>query len=155
MARHGRGGGRPRPVRCDVPFVGRRSERTLLDAAVDVVRSGHSGVVSIVGEAGAGKTRLAEQIVDALENEAIVVRTACAPYGESNVWAPVTTAVYSTSASNLAATPTPSAAVEKQAWSCGVWSQGSQLDWYVDAIGYLWVIRPTSTGWTPRVPGTC
>ena len=85
-----------RPVRCDVPFVGRRSERTLLDAAVEVVRSGHSGVVSIVGEAGAGKTRLAEQIVDALENEAIVVRTACAPYGESNVWAPVTTAVYST-----------------------------------------------------------
>ena len=69
-------------MRWDVPFVGRAPERALLDAAVQLVRNGHSGVVSIIGEAGAGKTRLAEEIVDALEGEAIVVRTACAPYGE-------------------------------------------------------------------------
>ena len=80
-----------RPVRWDVPFVGRAPERSLLDAAVQLVRNGHSGVVSIIGEPGAGKTRLAEEIVDALEAEAIVVRTACAPYGEQDVWAPVVT----------------------------------------------------------------
>ena len=55
-----------------MPFVGRACERTLLDAAVELVRMGHSGVVSIVGEAGAGKTRLAEEIVGPLEGEAIV-----------------------------------------------------------------------------------
>ena len=80
-----------RPVRWDVPFVGRAPERSLLDAAVQLVRNGHSGVVSIIGEPGAGKTRLAEEIVDTLEAEAIVVRTACAPYGEQDVWAPVVT----------------------------------------------------------------
>ena len=84
-----------RPSRDDVPFVGRACERTLLDAAVELVRMGHSGVVSIVGEAGAGKTRLAEEIVGPLEGEAIVVRTACAPYGESGVWAPVITGITS------------------------------------------------------------
>ena len=111
----------------------------LLDAAVEVVRSGHSGVMSIVGEAGAGKTRLAEQIVDALENEAIVVRTACAPYGESNVWEPVTTAVYST----FGIEPDSDAdavrqAVEKQAHELwGLETGDAELDWYVDAIGYL------------------
>ena len=72
-------------MRCDVPFVGRDHERALLDAAVQLVRDGRSGIISIVGEAGAGKTRLADEIVEPLEDEAIVIRTACAPYGESNV----------------------------------------------------------------------
>ena len=78
-----------RPIRCDVPFVGRASERRLLDAAVQLVRDGHSGVVSVVGEAGAGKTRLVDEIISELEDEAIVLRMACAPYGETNVWRPV------------------------------------------------------------------
>ena len=78
-----------RPVRCDVPFVGRHHERALLDAAVQLVRDGRSGIISIVGEAGAGKSRLADEIVELLEDEAIVIRTACAPYGETNSLAPV------------------------------------------------------------------
>ena len=55
------------------------------------MRNGHSGVVSIIGEPGAGKSRLADEIIDPLEGEAIIVRTACAPYGELDVWAPVVT----------------------------------------------------------------
>ena len=78
-----------RPVRADVPFVGRAHERSLLEAAVQLVRNGHSGVVSIIGEAGAGKTRLADEIILPLEGEATILRTACAPYGEASVWAPV------------------------------------------------------------------
>ncbi len=84
-----------RPVRCDVPFVGRTHERMLLDAAVQLIRAGHSGVVSIIGEAGSGKTRLAEEIVEPLEGEAIVLRSACAPYGDTNLWAPVITGIAS------------------------------------------------------------
>ena len=78
-----------RPLRVDVPFVGRANERMLLETAVQFVRHGRSGLVSIVGDAGAGKTRLADELVGTLEGEATILRTACAPYGESSVWAPV------------------------------------------------------------------
>lgn len=78
-----------RPVRWDLPFVGRIDERALLDSAINLVRAGHSGVVSIVGEPGSGKSRLADEIVTNLKSEAIVVETASAPYGESSLWAPI------------------------------------------------------------------
>lgn len=78
-----------RPVRCDTPFVGRADELKLLESAIALVRTGHSGVVSIVGEPGSGKSRLADDIVTALAGEAIVLQTACAPYGETNLWSPV------------------------------------------------------------------
>ncbi len=128
-----------RPVRCDVPFIGRRSERALLDAAVEVVRSGHSGVVSIVGEAGSGKTRLAELVVDELENEAIVLRTACVPYGESNVWAPVTTGIYSAFALEPGATLADvKEAIEKRAGELWDLEPGHpDVERYADAIRYI------------------
>jgi class 3 adenylate cyclase/tetratricopeptide (TPR) repeat protein len=128
-----------RPVRCDVPFIGRRSERALLDAAVEVVRSGHSGVISIVGEAGSGKTRLAELVVDELENEAIVLRTACVPYGESNVWAPVTTGIYSAFALEPGATLADvKEAIEKRAGELWDLEPGHpDVERYADAIRYI------------------
>ena len=43
---------------------GATHERALLEAAVQLVRNGHSGVVSIIGEAGAGKSRLADEIIE-------------------------------------------------------------------------------------------
>jgi len=78
-----------RPVRCDIPFVGRADELALLDTTISLVRSGHSGVVSIVGEPGCGKTRLADSIVTKLADEAIVLETACSPYGETSLWSPL------------------------------------------------------------------
>jgi class 3 adenylate cyclase/tetratricopeptide (TPR) repeat protein len=78
-----------RPVRCDIPFVGRVDERALLESAINLVRAGHSGLVSIVGEPGSGKSRLADEIVTALKSEAIVIEASCAPYGESSLWAPI------------------------------------------------------------------
>jgi class 3 adenylate cyclase/tetratricopeptide (TPR) repeat protein len=128
-----------RPVRCDVPFVGRRSERALLDAAVQVVRAGHSGVVSIVGEAGSGKTRLAELVVDELENEAIVLRTACAPYGESNVWAPVTSGIYSAFGLEPGATLADvKEAIEKRAGELWDLEPGHpDVERYADTIRYI------------------
>jgi class 3 adenylate cyclase/tetratricopeptide (TPR) repeat protein len=94
-----------RPVRCDGPFIGRQHERALLEAAVQLVRNGHSGVVSIIGEAGAGKSRLADEIIEPLEGEAIVLRTGCAPYGDGNVWAPVVTGIAALFGVDTDATP--------------------------------------------------
>jgi len=132
-----------RPVRGDVPFVGRATERTLLDAAVDVVRGGHSGVVSIVGEAGAGKTRLAEEVIDRLAGEAIVLRSSCSPYGDASVWAPVTSALSSLFSFGPDATPgSVRAAVEARAWE--LWSLhpgDAELERYVGAVNHLLGLR--------------
>ena len=94
-----------RPVRCDIPFVGRIDERALLESAINLVRAGHSGVVSIVGEPGSGKSRLADEIVTDLKSEAIVLETACAPYGESSLWAPLRTGITSLLALDPESTP--------------------------------------------------
>ena len=94
-----------RPVRCDIPFVGRCDERALLDSAINLVRAGHSGLVSIVGEPGSGKSRLADEIVTALKPEAIVIETACAPYGESSLWAPIRNGMTSLLSLDPEATP--------------------------------------------------
>ena len=80
---------RSRPVRCDIPFVGRLDELALLESTISLVRTGHSGVVSIVGEPGCGKSRLADHIVTPLADEAIVPETACSPYGETSLWSPL------------------------------------------------------------------
>jgi class 3 adenylate cyclase/tetratricopeptide (TPR) repeat protein len=78
-----------RPVRCDIPFVGRLDELALLESTISLVRTGHSGVVSIVGEPGCGKSRLADHIVTGLADEVIVLETACSPYGETSLWSPL------------------------------------------------------------------
>ena len=91
------------------------------------VRDGRSGVVSIVGEAGAGKTRLADEIVERLEDEAIVIRTACAPYGETNALAPVVDGL----AALLALDPDATAPTSR--WRCA--SRSFEL----------WGLDPTTT----------
>jgi class 3 adenylate cyclase/tetratricopeptide (TPR) repeat protein len=128
-----------RPVRCDVPFVGRRHERALLDAAVQLVRNGHSGVVSISGEAGAGKSRLADEIIGPLEGEAIVVRTACAPYGDGNVWAPVVSGVATLFGVDMDATPEEVAAAVRgragELWNLA--PEDPTLRRYMDVVAFL------------------
>ncbi len=78
-----------RPIRADLPFVGRRSERAVLDSVVNLVRSGRVGVVSVVGEAGSGKTRLVEELIGSLRDDPIVLSMTAAPYGERNPWGPL------------------------------------------------------------------
>jgi tetratricopeptide (TPR) repeat protein len=51
--------------------------------------------VSVTGEAGAGKTRLVAEALDAFPSRAVTIFSgACAPYGETNVWAPIATALF-------------------------------------------------------------
>src|SRR5262249_39318991 len=48
------------------PFVGRESERRLLQARWDLARQGHGQMVVIAGEAGIGKSRLVAQLKEDL-----------------------------------------------------------------------------------------
>ncbi|HVF73842.1 MAG TPA: adenylate/guanylate cyclase domain-containing protein [Acidimicrobiales bacterium] len=85
-----------RPRRTPTPLVGRSEElgvlRHTLAAAVGRRRA---HLVLLIGEAGIGKSRLAEEMahVARAENGALVLEGRCVPYGEANVWWPVAEAV--------------------------------------------------------------
>jgi class 3 adenylate cyclase/tetratricopeptide (TPR) repeat protein len=73
----------------DAPFVGREHELELLEntfkRAVDHRRT---HLVTIYGEAGIGKSRLAEEFLESLEG-ATVLKGRCLPYGESVTYWPL------------------------------------------------------------------
>ena len=81
--------GTPRELRQDVPMVGRRAELTrLLDTFERVQHDRSCALVTIVGAAGVGKSRLAAEFVDSVDGPA-VVRGRCVSYGEGITYWPV------------------------------------------------------------------
>ncbi len=83
--------GRRRPIR-RAPLVGRDPEMGMLRHAYHLcsVRS-RAQLILLVGDAGVGKSRLAVELAREAheEHDAVVLRGQCAPYGESNPWAPI------------------------------------------------------------------
>jgi DNA-binding SARP family transcriptional activator len=76
--------------RLDAPLVGRAKELQRLEAAyVDARESGHCRVVTVVGEAGIGKTRLMRELLLPLREEARVLVGRCISYGEGATYLPI------------------------------------------------------------------
>jgi class 3 adenylate cyclase/predicted ATPase len=72
------------------PFVGRRTElATLAEVFREVERSSACHVVTIVGEAGVGKSRLVAEFTERLGDRARRVTGVCLPYGEGVTFAPI------------------------------------------------------------------
>lgn len=85
----------PNASRHDVPFVGRATQRELFDSVMNVVAGGSGAVISVSGEAGSGKTRLVnEELARFPSRKVVVFSGVCAPYGETNVWAPIANALF-------------------------------------------------------------
>jgi len=79
-----------------VPLVGRDAELGLLRHAVAAVdERARAALVLLLGEAGVGKSRLAEELADELgrSGSALVLEGRCVPYGEANVWWPIADAL--------------------------------------------------------------
>jgi class 3 adenylate cyclase/tetratricopeptide (TPR) repeat protein len=72
-----------RPMRSlSAPLIGRESELELLENTFErTVRDARATLVTLYGEAGVGKSRIAREFTDGLER-ATVLRGRCLPYGE-------------------------------------------------------------------------
>ena len=85
-----------RPRRRFTPLVGREHEMALLTNAVHVsIESGRGLHLVILGEAGVGKTRVANELAEVVgaTDGVFEVSGRCVPYGESNPWWPVAEAL--------------------------------------------------------------
>jgi class 3 adenylate cyclase/tetratricopeptide (TPR) repeat protein len=85
-----------RPHRPQTPFVGRDTEMGVLGHAIDsAVARRRSHLLLLIGEAGVGKSRLAEEAAERARcrHDALVLEGRCVPYGEANVWWPIAEAL--------------------------------------------------------------
>jgi class 3 adenylate cyclase/DNA-binding winged helix-turn-helix (wHTH) protein len=74
----------------EAPLVGRDDElRRLLDAFEKARRELPSQVVTVVGEPGIGKTRLANELVARVGDDALVLTGRCVSYGEGATYLPL------------------------------------------------------------------
>jgi class 3 adenylate cyclase len=77
-------------IRPDAPLVGRTDELARLREAFEEVRNKRrSRVLTILGEAGVGKSRLAGEFATSLESEARPVVGRCVSYGEGATYLPL------------------------------------------------------------------
>ena len=72
------------------PMVGRRDDEAQLRAAYGkVVDEGRARMVTVLGPAGVGKSRLVAEFLDEVGGEALVVGGRCLPYGDGITYWPV------------------------------------------------------------------
>ena len=80
--------------RFDIPFVGRGRELHLLREAWERAVEEHScHLVTVLGEAGVGKSRLIAELLDDVGASSRVLRGRCLPYGEGVTFWPITEAL--------------------------------------------------------------
>jgi class 3 adenylate cyclase len=77
----------------DSPFVGRRDEVEALRIALDVAQTERRcRLFALVGNAGIGKTRVAREFVESLEDARVLVGR-CVPYGDGATYLPLVDAL--------------------------------------------------------------
>src|SRR5215472_15444822 len=80
--------------RVDLPFVGRDAEfGHLADAFGRALEDSHCEVVTVLGQAGMGKSRLIEEFVRHVSGRAQVLRGRCLPYGDGITFWPIAEAL--------------------------------------------------------------
>ena len=90
IVRSAHAGARPLALRLDAPLVGRQEEmRRLQSGYVRATRERVTVTVTVIGEAGLGKTRLVHEIAGRLGPEVKVLTGRCLPYGDGITFWPL------------------------------------------------------------------
>jgi class 3 adenylate cyclase/tetratricopeptide (TPR) repeat protein len=85
---------RDRELEWDAPLVGRQDElRVLHSAFEEAARSRSARLVTIVGDAGVGKSRLTAEFVSSLAGKALALEGRCLPYGDGITFWPLAEAL--------------------------------------------------------------
>lgn len=82
--------------RARTPLIGREQEMGILCSAITMAfERRRPQLVMLTGDAGIGKSRLAEELTATAANthSAVILEGRCVPYGEANVWWPIATAI--------------------------------------------------------------
>ena len=83
-------GAPPYARRLDAPMVGREHDLERLRAAFEeVARERACRVISVIGTAGIGKSRLVKELLSSVEDEASVLSGRCLPYGKGITYWPL------------------------------------------------------------------
>jgi predicted ATPase/class 3 adenylate cyclase len=83
-----------RPRRLDAPMIGRDSEVASLRTALDeATQERRCRLVTVIGDAGVGKSRLIDEFVRSVEGHASFLRGRCLPYGDGITFWPLAEAV--------------------------------------------------------------
>ncbi len=83
--------------RRDVGIMGRTTELALALATVDFsIMNSQPALLSVDGEGGVGKSRLIDELLESVfaTHAAIVLEGSAVPYGESNRWSPLASAMF-------------------------------------------------------------
>jgi class 3 adenylate cyclase/tetratricopeptide (TPR) repeat protein len=126
--------------RTDVAFVGRNSQRELFRSIMGLVADGRSAVLSVSGEAGAGKTRLVTEMLEEFPSDSVgVFASVCAPYGEANAWAPIADSLLRALDVDIAAPPDEIRSLVRQGATerSGFDADDPVLSWFVEAVSHL------------------
>src|SRR4051794_15492927 len=83
-----------RAQRSRTPLVGRQRERRrLLDAFHEAVADRSCQLVTVLGAAGVGKSRLVAEVLETIDGAATVAAGSCLPYGDGLTWWPLVEAL--------------------------------------------------------------
>ncbi len=112
--------------RHETPFVGRGRELALVAEALDrVQRERRCELVTIVGDAGVGKSRLAAETLASID--ARVVRGRCLPYGEGITYWPVVEVIKQLG--QLPSDPTAAAAIRSLLGETEAGTSAEEIGW--------------------------
>jgi class 3 adenylate cyclase/tetratricopeptide (TPR) repeat protein len=126
-----------RPLNIDAPYVGREEELELLaNAFARVVRDQRAQLVTIFGDPGIGKSRLAREFYAGLERTTVLTGR-CLPFGEGMIYRPLAEMVQATA--GISPDDSPEEAFEKLKEAC-------TSDAVADLLGLAAGVLDTTSG---------